>query len=206
MMAQIIAIHQSHLTLETPNQYMVTRCIFSGISTAIFAIVLCGCGPSAKQLADQQARQSKQLADQQARQRFREAVAGMKVCTQGSTYQEFREKRFALETSYTANQPALTDESSQIAQLERVMIATEALWKYQIHFPELELNSSKGSGWVADGWPEDPWEAMLVINPGVAAKKGYRREQCLKDPDFYAKNYVRRGLTQVANLCDELLK
>jgi len=65
---------------------------------------------SAKQIAEQQ-------AIQQARQHFREAVAAMKVCTQGSTYAEFREQRVALETTYTANQSALADESKQVEQL-----------------------------------------------------------------------------------------
>lgn len=156
---------------------------------------VCGCGPSAKQ-----------LADQQARQRFREAVAAMKVCTQGSTYSEFREKRLALETSYTANQSALADEASQIDQLEKVMIATDALWEWQIKFSLHELPSGPGSGWVADGWAEDPWEAMLTISPSVAAKAGFTSEQRRKDPDFYAKNYVHRGLTMISEQCGELLK
>ena len=135
-------------------------------------MALCGCGPSAKQ-----------LADQQARQRFREAVAAMKVCTQGSTYAEFRGKRLALETSYTANQSALADESSQIEELEKVMIATDALWEWQVKFPLEELVSGKrDSSFVNQGWAQDPWEAMLTISPSVAAKAGFTSEQRAKTP------------------------
>ena len=168
----------------------------SCLPICFFALLLFGCSPSAKQIADQKARQS-----------FREAIAAMKVCTQGATYQEFRQKRSALETSCIANRSALAGESRQIDQLEQVMKATDTLWEWQIKFPHLELlPSGKGSGWIEAGWAEDPWEAMLVINPAVAVKAGFTEEQCRKDPDFYAKNYVRRGLTLIASQCDNLLK
>lgn len=154
-----------------------------------------GCGPSAQEIADQKARQS-----------FRETVAAMKICTQGATYQEFRQKRSALETSYTANRSALAAESRQIDQLEQVMKATDTVWKFQIELSHEELPSGKGSGWNEDGWVQDPWEAMLVINPAVAAKTGFTEEQCRKDPDFSARSYVRRGLTLISGQCDDLLK
>ncbi|MGD0206223.1 MAG: hypothetical protein ABSC89_01225 [Verrucomicrobiota bacterium] len=163
----------------------------------LFAI-LCGCGPSAKQLAEQE-------AIQKSRQNFREAVAAVKVCTDGSTYEEFREKRLALETSYTANEPALADKSKDFKQLLQLMKATDALWDYQIKFPEIELSAGKGSGWVAHGWALDPWEAMLIIKPQVAEKADYKGEQLRNDPDFYAKNYVRRGLTLISKQCDAIL-
>jgi len=158
-------------------------------------LVLCGCGPGAKEIADQKSRQS-----------FREAVAAMKVCTEGTTYQEFRQKRSALETSYTANRSALAGKSVQIDELEQVMKATDTLWKFQIEFPHLKLPSGKGSGWIEADWAQDPWDAMLVINPAVAAKAGFTEEQCREDNDFSANNYVRRGLTLISSKCDDLLK
>ncbi len=161
--------------------------------------MLCGCGPNAEQ-------QAKQVAEQQAHQGFREKVAAVKVCTQGASYKEFREKRLALETSYAANQSIFADKSLDIYRLVQVMQATDSLWKWQVEFPELELHSGKGSDFVEHGWVKDPWEAMLIIKPAVGAKAGFTHEQCRKDPDFYAKNYVQRGLAMISDECDNLLK
>jgi hypothetical protein len=83
-------------------------------------VILCGCGPSAEQVAEQKARQD-----------FRLAVAAMKVCTQGATYTEFREKRMALETYYTANSIAITN-ASAFVNLDEMLQATDVLWNYKL--------------------------------------------------------------------------
>jgi hypothetical protein len=62
--------------------------------------------------------------------------------------------------------------------------------------------SSKGQ--IKDGYYLY-WNAMLVITPEVAAKADFTIEQSDHDPDFYAKNYVRRGLAQIAKQCDAIL-
>jgi hypothetical protein len=175
------------------SSYMLSR-----ITLCLFIMMVCGCGPSGPS--------AKQIADEKARQSFRETVAAMKVCTQGATYKEFREKRLALETSYTANRSAITNQSSQIDQLLQAMKATETLWKWEVKFPLMGLPSRTVSGWTEEGWPLAPWDAMLVINPAVAAKAGATPQQADKDPDFYAKNYVRRGLALISKQCDDLLK
>jgi hypothetical protein len=157
---------------------------FSKFLPLLLAVgMLCGCGPSARQ-----------VAEQQAKDEFRKAVAAMKVCTQGATYKEFREKRLALETCYTANQSALVKESGTIDDLVKDMKATEVLWEWQIRYPLMEL-SPRG----------EQWRAMKTITPAVAGKADFTDEQRRKDPDFYANNYVRRGLTMVADQCDLLL-
>lgn len=175
----------------------------------LFAMTLCGCGPSAKQLAEQQAKQqaeqqqaeqARQEADkQQARQKFREAVAAMKICTQGATYNEFREKRLALETCYVANQAALADESKEIEHLMVVMKSTDVLWEFQIQWPHSTLSHHMG----------EEWDAMLIINPAVADKADPTIDENYNGPenypDFYAENYVRLGLTRISKECDELL-
>jgi hypothetical protein len=170
-----------------------TRIIF----ICLFAAILCGCGPSAKQLAEQQ----QQLAEQEAHGKFRDAVAAMKVCTQDTTYDEFREKRLALETCYAANQSMLTNDATEFNHLAEVMKATDILWNYQIQIPDMTL-SAKGE--IKDGYFLY-WDAMLAITPEVAAKANFTSEQCNHDPDFYAKNYVRRGLAQIAKQCDAIL-
>jgi hypothetical protein len=147
-------------------------------------MTLCGCGPSPKELADKQAH-----AD------FRKAVAAVKVCTQGSTYDEFRDKRMALETCYTANQSSLADEATAIERLVSVMKATDLLWDRQIKYPLVELSTSG-----------DEWSAMLVLCPAISGKSSYTWQQRQKDADFNPENYVKLGLILVSKQCDELLK
>lgn len=154
------------------------------IFACLLAAILCGCGPSASQLAEQHARQN-----------FQEAVAAVKVCTQGSTYKEFREKRLALETSYAANQSALADKAKTIDQLVLVMQATDCLWNLQIQihiqFPNFVPEESNRSELA---------EAMKIIKVG----SGSAWEQIKSEHDF-PDNYVRRGLTLISKQCDELL-
>lgn len=120
----------------------------------------------------------------------------MKVCTQGTTYAEFREKRLALETYYTANRSALADQSADIGRLIKIMRATDTIWNFEIEYPNIALPS----------WGGQPWPAMQDITPSVAKKYRLPIDQCERDPDFYAPNYVRRGLTEISEECDDLLK
>lgn len=46
--------------------------------------------------------------------------------------------------------------------------------------------------------------AMTLCGCGPSA--GFTIDQRTKDPDFYAKNYVHRGLGLIASQCDALLK
>jgi len=158
----------------------------------LLSIFICGCGPSAKQLADQQARQ----ADQQARQRFRDSVAAMKVCTQGSTYSEFRQKRLALETYYTANQSALADNKNAIDQLVLVMQATDGLWdlknQIQSQFPYYHEDVSRSREMAHD---------MVIIQKG----SGLSHAEIKADGGFPG-NYVQHGLTLISSQCDDFLK
>lgn len=152
-----------------------------------FAMTLCGCGPNASQI------------------QFRQAVAAMKVCTQDATYNEFREKRLALEACYAANQTALTSYSTAFNQLAKIMQATDRLWNH----PGGGLLSERAfPEWTMNGMPpgaRDFWEAMLIINPKVAAKANFTFEQCQRDPEFVAQNYVHWGLKLISEQCDELL-
>ncbi|MGB8369477.1 MAG: hypothetical protein ACLPYZ_03370 [Limisphaerales bacterium] len=151
----------------------------------ILSVMICGCGPSAKQ-----------IAEQQARQRFRESVGAVKVCTTGSTYTEFREKRLALETSYAANQSALANETNKIDELVQVMRATDSLWslsvQMQAEFLDFVFPESRRSEMA---------EAMKTIKDG----SGYTWAELKSQGDF-PRNYVRLGLSQISSQCDDLLK
>jgi hypothetical protein len=177
----------------------------------LFAMTLCGCGPSAKQLAEQQAKQqaAKKLAEeqqaekvrqnaetQQARQKFREAVAAMEVCVANTSYIEFREKKQALETCYIANQSSLMNEADAFHQLVKVMEATDLIWEFQIQWPHVSLGRH----------PVEQWNAMLIINPAVAETTEPRFDENYEPlPDFDPEYYVRRGLTLISKQCDQLL-
>jgi hypothetical protein len=156
----------------------------------ILSVMICGCGPSAKQLADRQAH-----AD------FRQAIAAVKVCTRDhpmATYPEFREKRLALETYYTANQTTLADEATAIEQMEKIMDAMDTVWAY-VHSTHRALTH------VAVGSAE--WNAMLVINPSLADKADLNSEQRDQDySDFDIVTYSRLGLSLISKQCDALLK
>ncbi|MGA3283222.1 MAG: hypothetical protein ABSD57_02030 [Verrucomicrobiota bacterium] len=158
--------------------------IGGGVFVCLFATILFGCGPSASQI------------------QFRQAVAAMKVCTQNATYAEFREKRMALETCYTANQAALNHEAIAFAELARVMDATDILWNQQIQHPD-DTEAGVIAQIITVGSPA--WDAAITISPEVKNKAGFTYEQREHDPDFYAPNYVRRGLTRISKQCDELL-
>jgi hypothetical protein len=166
----------------------------------LFAATLCGCGPSAKQLAEQQ----QQLAEQEAHGKFRDAIAAMKVCTDDATYDEFREKRLALESCYAANESMLTNDATEFNHLAEVMKATDILWNYQIQLGHIPGMALAAKGQIQDGYFLY-WNAMLVITPEVAAKANFTSEQSDHDPDFYAENYVHRGLALIAKQCDAIL-
>ena len=134
-------------------------------------LILCGCGPSPKE-----------LADQQSRKELKQAVAAVKTCTHGATYSEFRAKRLELETCYTVNQSALTNQAVAIYNLLDVARVTDTIW-------DPSVNNSAAT------------KAMRTIEhlSGVSAKEF---DSEYKD---FPNNYVRRGLTLVSDQCDELL-
>jgi hypothetical protein len=136
----------------------------------------------------------------QVQMQFRQAVAAMKVCTQGANYNEFHEKRLALETCFTANQSALNHEAAAFTELVRAMDATDILWDYKIQHSE-----NPPFGFLLYHPSSSVWDAMLIISPTVQAKANLTAEQCERDRDFYAPNYIPKGLTMVSAQCDKLL-
>jgi hypothetical protein len=120
----------------------------------------------------------------QSQMQFQQAVAAMKVCTQGAIYTEFREKRLALETCFTANQSALNREAAAFTELARAMDATDILWDYKIQHSE-----DPPFGFFLYHPSRSVWDAMLIISPAVKAKANFTAEQCERDRDFYAPNY-----------------
>lgn len=165
------------------------------IALGVTAVIL------AAHMRAEAAHQAELAVTRQTQQKFREAVAAVKVCTQGSTYSEFREKRLELETCYAANQAVLTDEADEFKRLSGWAKDTDVLWDWSNQYPGMELPS----GGDTNTWIGEKWGAMLIINPQVATKAGYTSEQCRHDPDFYANNYTKRGLSLISVQCDELL-
>jgi len=63
-------------------------------------------------------------------------------------------------------------------------------WRY----PRFAVTPLPG-GKIKSEWNTPLWEAMLILNPPIAAKADFTYEQRENDPDFNPPNYVRRGLT-----------
>lgn len=143
--------------------------------------MLCGCGPNAAQ---------------QSRQQFKEAIAAMKICTQDATYQEFRDKRLAVDTCYTANQSALAGQSNSIASLSETMRATDVLWNLQI-----QMQADFPNYYPDDSQKFENVNAMKIIKE----VSGFTWPQLKEEHDF-PHNYVVHGLTAISSQCDDLLK
>jgi hypothetical protein len=149
------------------------------VALCLLAVTLCGCGPSAKQKAHDD---------------FRQAVAAMKVCAQGSTYEEFREKRLALETCCAAHTELPTPAFNELSD---TMTATDTMWYFSIQHPTRRVEDDTSTG---DAAPK-------LLNKAINAQlKGHAMPHIPDGMDMQAANYVQFGLTLIAIQCDDLLK
>ena len=129
----------------------------------------------------------------------------MKVSTTSATYQEFREKRLALETCYSANQNALAVTAGSFDCLDQLMKATDELWSMDIYiktqFPE-QFHAEPNLNFFAEPAMKSAWskdmETILFVST-------YTQEQ-MKSFGSFPNNYVRVGLTLISHQCDVLLQ
>ena len=165
------------------------KILFPSIIIVALLVAFVGCGKSEATKAAEQERHD-------ARQKFNEAIAAIKVRTQGSTYPEFRQAELDLKTSYEANKAYLADVSNQFANLDALVKATDYFWSYNVQYPDLPLLPTK-----------DEIRFAQTINPDthLSEKTGYHLDQQLKDPEFYAKNYVEKGLKKIDGQAEDLL-
>ena len=146
-----------------------------------------------------------QTKRQAAIQQICHAIAALKICTQGSTYSEFRQRKLDLETCYESNRPQLSTSSNEIEHLTQLADACDHCWSEYISGKLI---------WNSDGvlllFPykgnQGNLDAMKIITPSITNKLAYTTDEMEKDPDFYAKNYVRRGLAMINLQCDDLLQ
>jgi hypothetical protein len=161
------------------------KSIFFSVVVASLFMGLLGCGNAERH---------------NARQKFKEAVAAIKVRTQGATYSEFRQAELDLKTSQEVNKTYLDDVRAQFASLDTIMTATDYLWSESIRYPRFEFISMFGDKTV--------FQAIHVITPDthIADKiDDYTPDQRRKDPDSYVMTYVHRGLTEISDQADGLL-
>lgn len=156
-------------------------------------LILCpGCGPSAKQ-----------LAEQQARQKFRAGVADLKVCTQHTTQVELKEKWDALESCYEANTADLDIKKSQFLKLKLTFTACDTCWDRAAQYERANL--SPGLARLQPETRESDRLALAIINPAVTNKFSMPRAQRDRDPDFSATHNVCLALAEIADQCDMIL-
>lgn len=177
-----------------------TRSLRENASVALcsFALLLCGCDHSKRDAADR-ARKAAEGERQAARQSFRQTLAAVKITTKGSTYDEFRRERLAVEACYEANKQHLSTLSGGFQRLDALLKACDYCWTWQIRFPEMSMRPVNG------GEIGNSLEAMQTITPSISSKLDLSYQQREKDPDFYAKNYVRRALRLIDDQCEMML-
>jgi hypothetical protein len=147
------------------------------IVTLVLFVGLLGCGNPARQ---------------NARQNFKEKVAAIKVCTQDSSYSEFRRAEMDLKTSFEANKIYLDDVSNQVVNLNSVATATDYFWSLGIDYPNAAFYPKT----------EADWTTMEIITPDIKNKLSFSEEQMSRDPDFRP---VQKGLGKIRDEADELL-
>jgi hypothetical protein len=154
--------------------------------SALLVLVLAGCGPSAKQLADQQAR-----AD------FRKTVAALELCAKGSTYQDFHEKRMALETCYTANQ-SMWNANPHYQRLAAIMDATDLLWSYENNGYTITTQQSENFLQTVDDTLAGISQFYNAV-PAVTAVQAVEREAAVARDQLDSLVIVRSNFMQSAN-------
>lgn len=177
------------------------KAIFFSIIVAALFVGLLGCGKSeATKAAEQQA--AERYA---ARQKFKAAVASLKVCTGGSTYNEFRQAEMNLRTSFEVNKSYLDDILEAFNRLDAVISASEYCWK----------RGSYSMGLSEGGLNKPDFTRMQIINPNIInnskivqiqkdPQKSFTIYQIQDDPDFQTQHNVRLGLAKISELCEQM--
>jgi len=173
--------------------------LLSSTIVALLFVGLLGCGKSeAAKAAEQQA-----IEKHDARQNFREKVAAVKVRTQGSTQDEFRQAELDLKTCFEVNKSFLNDVSGQFAQLSDLMGASDYCWNRHVL-----------SAFTFDN---RDLKMMLVINPSMASnsvllsKISEQKSGNLSMEDYHryiefpAPTFVESGLSQINKICDQMM-
>lgn len=168
------------------------KTILTSIVIAALFVGLVGCGKS-----------EAQKKREAARQKITEAVAGLKVCTGGSTYNEFRQAEMNLRTSFEINKSSLDDILEDFNRLDAVIAATEYCWKIK--------NYSMGVYGTTLSKPD--LIQMQVVNPSITKNskliqmqngKSFTTYEIEDDPDFQTHQNVRLGLSKISELCGQI--
>lgn len=182
--------------MKSAQSTLNTRIIIASIVAAMLIVGLSGCGKSEAQKAAEQAAAQKAAERHDGRQSFKQAVVALKVRTDGATFDEFRKAEMDLKTSFEINKTYLEDVTNQFVNLAALVAATDYLWSESIHYP-MPLTRIKIQMQAVE---------TILPNPPIAQKTNYTVEQMQNDPDFWAKNYVPKGLAKIGNQADEILR
>lgn len=129
-------------------------------------------------------------------QEFKSTLAAMQVCTKGSTYNEFRQRRMELEACYVANRSVLQEifiVKALYSNLLNEMEATDHCWRLYQQNDDARLS------------PEGrDWDAMLILNPGLKEESG-EQAKLRKQKPAYAATYLKQGLSCIYASCEVIL-
>lgn len=147
---------------------------------SVLILVLCGCGPSAEE-----------VARRQAREKFRESVVALKVCVERPTYNEFRTQSAAFKRTLALHQASLPD-SIRPERTLTLLDACDTCWRYEMeHLGQPVTASTASSVELA---------AIREIYPDFQFKPTLAEAQ--KDIDSYPSNCVNRALILISVECD----
>jgi hypothetical protein len=151
----------------------------------------------------QKAAAANQVLEQAGRRAFREALAGVKVACEGATFEEFRQRQLALDSAFETYRADLKIKtptgllpltSASYQDLHDLMWACKECWRFHLRHELLPLPTGG-----------DEWRAMQIITPSVREKVAFTYVQRERDRDFFAKNYVTHGLTEINVQCESIL-
>lgn len=168
---------------------------FAKFAAVIVLAVLTGCGKSEAQ--------KKRDA---GREKFKEAIASLKVCTGGSTYNEFRQATMNLRTSFEVNKSSLDDLLESFNKLDAVITASDYCWRKKSFAMGLRESRYIDKTELAH---------MQVLNPSILnnskivqvqndPKASFTTYQIEDDPDLQTHRYVKLGLSRISELCERM--
>jgi hypothetical protein len=120
-----------------------------------------------------------------ARENFKEKIATVKICSESSTYEEFRHAEMDLKAGYEVNKLYLDDVSNSIVNLIAVMDATDYFWSFKINHPYTSIPA------------DEECKSNIQITTGQTMKT---------ITDFFPEHYAQQGLAKVNEQATAVLK
>lgn len=182
---------------KTTHRAIIILCLILGGILAVIGSFQALTALQHRRQMDREAKEQK-AAQRDAVNQIIQAIAAIKVCTEGTTYDEFRQRELECETTYEINKPRLASFDTDLRRLIALLKALDLCWGF---YSKDEM--ANGYGPLSPSWPGF-LDAMKLIHPAITNKLNIPADWD-KDPDFYCKNYVHWGLNKINIQCQVIL-